>query len=185
MLAHVSRRPPPVGDLVFVRSKRPFFVQRQLSSSLTGWWKVGFPTLWISGFGIATAALWLGVLRGRENQPPPDWVRWQFLAMWFAGSFYLVWFARRLCYVSLGDSGLTVSSFFRQATVPVTSICRVTQSYLSRPPTITLYLDRDTRLGRRIVFIPTGRNYYFSEHPITAELRAVLARTHQHDPANA
>ncbi|MGC3990226.1 MAG: hypothetical protein QM796_11200 [Chthoniobacteraceae bacterium] len=154
-------------------------MQRELSSSLTAWWKFIFPAIWISGFGAGTAALWLGAFHGRDNQPPPDWRRWQFLAMWLGASAWLIWFARRLHRVSLQDGVLTASNFFREVSVPVTAISRVTQSYMSRPPTITIYLDHQTSFGHRIVFIPAGRAHYLSEHPTTTELKEILARTHK------
>jgi len=151
-------------------------MQRDLSSSLTVWWKFIFPAIWISGFGAGTVGLWLGAFHGRNNEPPPDWMRWQFLAMWLAASTYLIWFARRLHRVSLHDDVLTVSNFFREISVPVTAASRVTQSYMSNPPTISIHFDQPTALGRRIVFIPVGRAGFLSEHPTTTEIKGILAR---------
>lgn len=160
-------------------------MQRELSSFVTVWWKFTFPAIWICGFGAATAAMWSGAFHGRYNEPPPDWMRWQFLAIWLVASTFLIWFGRPLRRVSLRDGVLTVSNFFREISVPVTTISRVTQSYMSRPPTITIHLDHQTPLGRRIVFIPAGPNHYLSEHPTTTELKGILARTHKDHHANA
>ena len=160
-------------------------MKRELSSSATVWWKFVFPAIWISGFGAGTAALWLGVFHGRDNQPPPDWMRWQFLGIWLAASAFLIWFSRRLFRVSLHDSTLIASNFFREVSIPVTAISRVTQSYMSRPPIITIHLDHQTLLGHRIVFVPAGPARYLSEHPTTTELKDILARTHKDHHANA
>jgi hypothetical protein len=149
-------------------------VHRILSPSSTVWWKFGFPAIWISGIGIATAALWLGAFRGPGNSPPPDWTRWLSLVVWTAASTYLIWFSRRLHYVSLFEDVLTVSSYFNEAAISLAEVSRVTQSYMMNPPTITVHLDRETRLGRRIVFIPVGRRTYLFEHPITTELKELL-----------
>ena len=102
-------------------------------------------------------------------------MRWLFLALWLAASTYHVWFGRRLCRVFLGDGVLVVSNFFREISVPVTAISRVTQSYMNRPQTITIHLDHQTSLGNRIVFVPAGPTHYLSEHPTTAELKGIQA----------
>jgi hypothetical protein len=158
---------------------------RELSSSSTVWYKFIFPAIWISAFSAANAAIWLGAFHGRDNEPPPDWMRWQFLAFWIVGSAFLIWFSRRLHRVSLRDNALVASDFFREVSIPLTAITRVSQSYMSNPTTITVYLDCQTSLGRRITFVPAGRSHYLSEHPITTELKAILARTHKTHHANA
>jgi hypothetical protein len=160
-------------------------VQSRLSSSATLWWKFILPVLWISGFGAGTTALWCGAFHGRGGQPPPDWMRWQFLVMWLAGSALFIWSARRLHRVTLHNNTVTASNFFREIAVPVTAILRVRQSHFSRPPTITLHLDRDTALGRKIVFVPAGCRLYLWEHPITAQLKDLLAQAHKSNHANA
>ncbi len=158
---------------------------RNLSSSATVWWKFIFPAIWISGFGAGTAALWFGDFRGPKNQPPPDEMRWIFLAVWLVASTVLVWFSRRLHRVSLRDDVLTISNYFSEISVTVTAISRVTQSYMSNPPTNTIHLHQQTSLGKRIVFVPAGRARFLSEHPTTTELKDIAARTHKDHHANA
>lgn len=152
-------------------------MQQTLSSSLTVVWKFIFPAVLISGFGAGTAALWLGAFQGRDNQLPPDWMRWQFLAMWLVTSTFLIWFSWRLRRVSLRDGVLTASNYLREISVPVTAISRVTQSYMSRPTTITIHLDCQTTLGRKIVFVPQGPHHFLSTHPITDALNEIVIRT--------
>ena len=151
-------------------------MNRTLSSFLTFPWKFIFPAVWIAGFGAGTVALWLDVFRGRDNQPPPDWMRWEFITLWAVGSGFLLWFSRRLCRVSISDNALFASNYFRHITVPLAAILRVRQSYMSRPQTITIYLDRQTELGRRIVFIPHGWPHFISRHPVTDSLNAIVER---------
>jgi len=158
---------------------------RVLSSSATVWWKFIFPAIWISGFGAGTAALWRGAFHGLDNQPPPDWMRWVFLGVWLVASTVLVWFGRRLHRVCFGDKVLTISNYFREISVPVTAISRVTQSYMSNPPTITIHLDHKSSLGHRIVFVPAGRARFLSEHPTATELKGIAARTHRNHHTNA
>lgn len=160
-------------------------MQRTLSSSLTVVWKFLFPTVWITGFGAATVGLWLGAFRGRDQELPPDAMRWISLSVWLVASTFLIWFARRLHRVSLHDGVLTVSNYFREISVPLANVSRVTESYMRRPPTITLHLDNPTALGQRIVFVPAGRSRFFSEHPTTTELKNILSRMHKDGHANA
>jgi len=135
--------------------------------------------LWIIGFGAGTVALWVGAFQGNDNQLSSDWMRWQFLTMWLVGSTYLVWFASRLRRVSLDDGILKASNFYREVSVPVAAICRVTQSYMSRPTTITIHLDRQTSLGSKIFFVPEGPLHFLSSHPINDELNAIITSTHE------
>jgi hypothetical protein len=160
-------------------------MQRTLSSSLTVVWKFLFPTVWISGFGAGTAGVWLGAFRGPDHELPPDAMRWIFVGVWLIASTFLVWFARRLHRVSLHDGVLTVSNYFREISVPLANVSRVTQSYMSRPPTITIHLHHPTLFGQRIVFVPAGSPRFLSKHPTTTELKNILFRTHEGNHANA
>lgn len=121
--------------------------------------------------------MWLGEFRGRNNELPPDSMRWIFLGVWLIVSAYLVWFAWRLRRVSLQDGMLIVSNYFREVSVPVADISKVKQSYMSNPPTINIHLDHPTELGQRILFVPAGSGGCFSEHSITTELKEIVART--------
>jgi hypothetical protein len=53
---------------------------------------------------------------------------------------------------------------------------------MSRPQTITIHLDRETALGRKIVFIPHGWPHFLSRHPVTDQLLAIIDRFHPAPP---
>lgn len=148
-------------------------MRRELSSPFTTiWWKFVFPAIWIAGFGTGTVAMWLGALHGRNDLPAPDWMRWLFLIIWPAASAFLILSGRRLHRVHLHGDTLTASNLFREFSAPITIISGI----LTRPTTITIDLEHDTPLGRRIVFVPVGSNHYLSKHPITVELEAIVGR---------
>jgi hypothetical protein len=159
-------------------------VQRPLSSSLIGWWKFVFPIVWVAGFGAVTVAIWLGAFSGLDNEPASEWMRWQSLIMWLAGSLWLIWFSRRICRVGISEDTIFASNYSRHIGVPLSAILRVSQSYMSRPQTITIHLDRETTLGRKIVFIPHGVPHYLSRHPVTDQLLAIVDRYHPAPPVS-
>ncbi len=150
---------------------------RVLSSPTTSFWRYVFPALWIGGFGVGTLALWLGAFHGRHGEPPPEFMRWLFPGVWLVGSSLLLRFARRLCDVSLHeDATLEVCRPGHQPErVPLSAVARVSQNR-SNPPTITLHLRAADGPERRVVFLPEGPRRFFSEYPVTAELRALARR---------
>jgi hypothetical protein len=105
----------------------------------------------------------------------PEQLKIIFPVAWILGSIFLLWFSLRLRRVLIKDSALYVSDYFRGFVVPISTISRVTQSFLMHPPTITIHLKHMTPAGNKIVFIPCGPRYYFSENLIVSELE--LAKT--------
>jgi hypothetical protein len=156
----------------------------QLSSSQTTGWKFHFPTYWTAGFGAAIVGIWLGAFRGPNHELAPAAMRWQLLGVWLISSTLLIRFGWRLHRVSLHDSTLTVSNYFREISIPMANVSRVTQSYMSKPPTITIHLKQPTALGRRILFIPAEQRPDLPEHPTTRVLKEILARTNKDDHPN-
>jgi len=71
-------------------------MRRTISSAQTFFVKCVFPILWIACFGLGTCALWLDVFRGGNGAPPPDWMKWQFLAILIVGTGVILWFCGRL-----------------------------------------------------------------------------------------
>ena len=129
---------------------------RTISSAQTFIMKWVFPAVWIGGFGLATCALWLGGFYGR-NGLPPELLKWDFLVAWLVGSGFIIWFCGRLKRVQIDGDTLYVSNYSSEVRIPLTEISHFTQSYLSRPPTITVHLRSMSPVGQRIVFIPKFR----------------------------
>jgi hypothetical protein len=109
-------------------------------------------------------------------------MRWEFLAAWLIGSAFLVWFSRRLRRVLVHGGVLTASNYFHTISVPVAAISRIRQSCLSNPQTISIYLDRETVLGRKIVFVPCGRARFCSRRPTTEALDQLIATSERVAP---
>jgi hypothetical protein len=144
---------------------------RTLSSSArTNWYKYLFPVIWIGGFGAGTLALWLGALRGSNDELPPSDMRWGFLLMWIAGSTFILWFGRRVKYVEADEKNLHISSYSNEVSVPLNDVSDVTENRAFRPPTVTIHFRDSTRAGKNVVFIPPFRIYSPSPHPVIGEL---------------
>ena len=78
--------------------------------------------------------------------------------------------------VDLDNRNLFLSDLRRQATVPLTSVTKVTEgNYLPHHP-VTLEFDRDTVFGRRVTFFPdmTDQWIRFSPHPVVAQLERAV-----------
>jgi hypothetical protein len=149
--------------------------RRILSSPYTVVWKFGFPAIWICGFGAGAIAA--GISATDAN-------RWIFPLVWIVASAWLLWFALRLRRIAISDDTLYVSTYFREISLPLSQICRVTQSYISRPQTIALHADRDTLLGRKFVFVAPGWPRIISRHPLAIELEERIAQRRSASHAN-
>ncbi len=144
-------------------------MRRTISSQQTFGMKFVFPTGWIGAFGIGTCVLWFGNLNGPKG-PPPVPMKWAFLAVWLIGSTFIIWFSRRIKRVQVDDNAIYVSNYWSEVRIPLTEISHFTQSYMSRPPTITIHLRGKTPVGERVVFIPQFRWVLFGTHPTIIEL---------------
>jgi hypothetical protein len=153
-------------------------MRRTISSPQTFFMKWVFPALWIGGFGLGTYGLWLGAFHDR-NGPPPEFLKWVFLAAWLVGSGFILWFCSRIKRVQVDDEALYVSNYWSEVRIPLTEVSHFTQSYMSRPPTVTIHLRSMSPVGQRIVFISKFRWSLFSTHPTIIELQALC------DQANA
>src|SRR6266550_2209252 len=101
---------------------------RTLSSAQTFWMKFLFPTIWISMFGLGTLGLFLGAFRGADGSPPPEGLKWGFLAAWIAGTIFICWACARLKRVRIEDSAIYVSNYLKEIRVPFDAVADVTEN---------------------------------------------------------
>src|SRR5437762_2850929 len=77
-------------------SEPPLRNERTLSSAQIFFMKLVFPAVWISMFGLATIGLFLRAFHDPNNAMATGWMKWQFLAIWIAGSALIWWSCVRL-----------------------------------------------------------------------------------------
>jgi hypothetical protein len=152
-------------------SERPF------SSGQTFWMKFVFPVFWISIFGLGTVGLFVGVFHDRDGGGAPEWMKWQFLAIWLLGSVFLCWSCGRLKKVRADSSAIYVSNYLTELRIPFNEIKDVTENRWIYMHPVTIHLRNASSFGSRVIFMPPVR--YFSlwkSSPVVAELRQLAHR---------
>src|SRR5574341_2029042 len=97
---------------------------RDLSSRWTYYYKVVLPALWIGGFVLATASLFMIPPEAVQGGDPRD-DRWLFLGATCVGSAFLYWFCIPVKRVRLRDDTLLISNYRREVEVPLRDVERV------------------------------------------------------------
>ena len=142
-------------------------MKRQISADSTVIWKYVFPGLWISFMGLVVIAT------ARQAALAPGWLAW--LLVWISASSYLIWFARRLKFVSIDDDFLYVSQYRKQAQIPLTHIESVKENFWTNPKLITITLNQPSEFGTKIVFVPPVLILAaFRSHPIVKEIKTAV-----------
>ena len=127
-------------------------------------WKYVFPAVWTACMGMGAIAV------GCQAAKEPSWI--VFPVVWIIGSGYLIWFARRLKFVSIDDDFLYVSQFRKQIQIPLTHIEHVKENFWANPKLITLTLNPPSEFGTRIVFVPPGLAFAaLRSHPMVKEIK--------------
>src|ERR1700733_3829986 len=141
-----------------------------LSSRQTFLYKIIFPVVWISGFGLGTVAMWT------TSGPPVD-VKWSFLVGWCLGTIVMWRLCAPLKRLRTDGRNLYVSNYRKEITVPVNLIDHVTENRWINIRPVTVHLRGDTELGGKIVFIPKSCFIFpWTPHPVVGEIER-LAQT--------
>ena len=115
------------------------------------------------------------VAAGFQAAREPGWSL--FVLGWIAASGYLIWFARRLKFVSIDDDFLYVSQARKQIQIPLTHIQHVKENFWASPKLITLTLNQPSEFGTKIVFVPTPLVFAaLRSHPVVQEIESAVQR---------
>jgi hypothetical protein len=148
-------------------------MSEKISSSMTVYYKLLLPVLWITGFGFGTVTMWLG----NFDQPPQQQIepKYMFLIFFIIGSVFLLRDLVRLKTLTIENDELVIKNFTRVIRVPARQINRITESRLMRPKTISLTILPSCEFGEKITFIPKAKMQMtfkvLTEHPIAKRLR--------------
>lgn len=147
-----------------------------LSSAQTFIMKLVFPILWIGMFGLGTLAMWANVLHGRDNNAPPEGIKWMFLLMWVVGTAFVLTLCGGLKRIRVDDRNLYISNYFREISVPLSMIERVTENRWINIHPITIRFRSVTDFGDRVRFMPKIRFFGgWSSHPVVTELELLAS----------
>ena len=151
---------------------------KTISSAQTFLMKYVFPVVWIAGFGAGTLGLWFGSMRDSHGALPPPEMKWQFLAVWIAGSTFILWSCAGLKKVRLDSAQLYVSNFRKEISIPFGNLVNVTENRWINIHPVTIHLRVPTAFGQKITFMPPARFFgFWSSHPVVAELKRLAGIT--------
>jgi hypothetical protein len=145
-------------------------MKRTLSSDWTIFFKF-FPAFWIPLFGLATAGLFLGVFRGENDSPAPEFMKWLFPCLWISGSFFAYVTCAALKQVAADEHCLYVSNFINEISIPLADIGDVTENDWLNIHPVTVHLKRPSRFGSKITFMPKIK--VFGVCPVVTELKSL------------
>lgn len=137
---------------------------QRLSSSMTGFYKRGFPALWFGILFLVLVATAWGWLRPQAGSGRPDAM---LVAMpLLMGGFGYVLF-RRLVFDLMDEvwrdgDWLVVKNRGEQARVSLRDVVNVNASTLTNPRRVTLLLRTPSRFGRRFSFMPASPRGLFT-----------------------
>jgi hypothetical protein len=155
-------------------------MQRSLSVRATPFLKFVLPPVWVALVGYVGWRLWAdpSYLVAGETGVQTQFARWLLLALIAASLVVLLAFVVPLKRVRLVDTGLQISNYLRETTVPFDAILGVRQNWLPTFRLISLELRSGTSFPRRVVFMPAGtqrlafwRRDYWREDAVVGELR--------------
>ena len=153
-----------LGSLAAEAGRWKSKMSKSISSGLTFFYKIIFPTVWISGFGIGTLLLFF------SNNPE----KWIFLIALIAGGFFILALCFGLKAVSMEGESLIISNYLKSIAVPFTNIENVYENKWINICPVTIYFKSRTEFGKNITFMPTAKFLLFSTHPIVKELRGKI-----------
>ena|ERR1700752_1225396 len=144
-------------------------MKKQISSDMTVVWKYVFPGLWIPLVGVGAIAA------GFHAAKEPGWSL--FVFGWIIAAGYLIWFARRLKFVSIDNDSLYVWQARKQIQIPLTHIQHVKENFWANPKLITVTLNQPSAFGTEIVFVPTPLRFAaLRPHPLVHEIETAVQR---------
>ena len=137
---------------------------KELSSSLTFFYKYLAVLLWTGGFGLGTREVLL------SGPADPRWL--QYLAVWVLVALFILFATANIKKVSLGNKQLVVSNFIRRETIDIARVEAVDGSSYLSPKLVWFTLKEPSTFGSRITFIPRRRLAPgIGKHPLVPELR--------------
>lgn len=161
-------------------------MHRTLSLRSTALLKFVLAPIWIAVMGYVAWRLWTdpSSLLDNEVSTQAPIVRWILLGLIAASLIVLLAFVVPLKRVRLVATGLQISNYIRETTVPFDAILSVRQSWLPTFRLITLELRPGLGLRSRVIFMPEGsqrfafwRRNYWREDALVGELRGLAGLT--------
>ena len=143
---------------------------KTISSRATLYFKL-LPVLWSSGFGLGTILLWVGDFRGKNNELPPEGMKYIFTVAWAVGTTASWGLCAGLKRVRIDGTRLYVSNYLEEISIPFSDVVKVTEDRWVNIHPVTIHLKNATEFGDRIKFMPKSRFFGWTSHPVVHELK--------------
>ena len=145
---------------------------RTISSTFTFMYKFLMPAFAILATTPVTVCLFLDKMRGANNQPPPEFVKWMALALSIAAFASVLFIPARLKRVQIQADCLSVSNYVQEILVPFKGIRDITTYRWIRGNPVAIHLREPTIFGDKIIFMPRFSLLNWGQpHAIVNELK--------------
>ena len=140
-------------------------MNKRISSSLTFFYKILFPSIWFSGLFI-----WIFVLV--YNHGFSTEALTSIFTLFFSAPFIYLGFTKFKSVVVSKDKFI-ISNFLKSIEVEKADITRVTENwgYKFYPHTICLHFKRPTDFGLKIIFVAQYKRFCFFHHPVVKQIK--------------
>ncbi len=141
---------------------------KELSSSLTFFYKYVVLFLWIVGFGIGGR----DILFGSESYD----LRWvQYITTWLLIASFFFFITGPVKKVTMEGQTLIVSNYLRTEKIDFAQITTVDSFSFFTPKLVWFTLQDESSFGKKITFLPRHRvGAGLGKHPLVFELRRQL-----------
>lgn len=140
---------------------------QHVSSSLTLFFKYGFPIGWAVFFGTMTIAFWLSDDLNVVAGLPIGTFRILITLSFLLGLALLYWALMRIKRVEMDDHFFYVTNYFKNVRYPYHQIEKIKEKDYLLFKTIHIYLKQAATFGKKITFISSRDRFdlFLKEHP--------------------
>jgi len=127
------------------------------SSSFTGFYKYLFPPLCIGIFGWGTLQLFThpeSVTFNGVRGGAPAGIEWLFLALWLAGSAFILWLAWRLAWVRVAEGRVYIRRFSKETQIVPGWLRSVSELHRWRPRMIRIQFMNESGRDEIVWLMP-------------------------------
>ncbi|MGI9290784.1 MAG: hypothetical protein ACR2QG_05855 [Gammaproteobacteria bacterium] len=124
---------------------------------------------------FAIAVLWVNVI---SKDGPPDNQIFLFSILFVTGAVIVARLFDRAKRVYITDQSIIFAAYGKEHAMNLDELAEVNETTLFRPHRICMTFISPTAFGTKIVFFPPlSINHWFSEHPCTKDLQALVKKT--------
>ena len=143
-------------------------MKKCLSTQLTFFFKFVYSTMWfpICGFMVVSIAT--------DMAAKPESGLHQLVVFLVIVPFYAFWRYSKIKVVQVDEQYLYISNYLTKDRITIQNVARVRRSLGLQDRLTVIELQRTSRFGSRIVFMPPPMFLFWRRHPIEEELKGLV-----------